>query len=151
MAQYPNYLNQPFQQSNNYMPYYQPMPIDRMTQLQQFQQSLQSQNQFGLPGKVVESIDIVKTMDIPMDGNLYYFPKADGTEIYAKQWMANGQTRILTFKPILEDGVGNSTQTEEKTNLGTIDEFAEVLENKLNEFYKKITDSKKKKEVVADE
>ena len=65
--------------------------------------------------------------------------------------MANGQTRILAFKPILEDGVGNSTQTEEKTNLGTIDEFAEVLENKLNEFYKKITDSKKKKEVVADE
>ena len=151
MAQYPNYLNQPFQQPNSYMPYYQPMPIDRMTQLQQFQQNLQQQNQFGLPGKMVENIDIVKTMDIPMDGNLYYFPKADGTEIYAKQWMANGQTRILTFKPFTEDGVGNSTQMEEKSKIGGIDEFTEVLENKLNEFYKKITDQKKKKEVVADE
>ena len=42
---------------------------------------------------------LVKVTDIPMDGNMYYFPKADGTEIYSKQFMPNGQTRILTFKP----------------------------------------------------
>ena len=37
MAQYPNYLNQPFQQPNNYYPYYQPIQVDRMSQLQQLQ------------------------------------------------------------------------------------------------------------------
>ena len=112
-------------------------------------------NQFNTIGKIVESIDIVKATDIPMDGNMYYFPKADGTEIYAKQWLPNGQTRILTFKPILDSGVNNLSNNTEKLNLGGIDEFTEVLENKLDEFYKKIsatkTNSSKKKEVIADE
>jgi hypothetical protein len=127
------------------------MQVDRMSQLQQLQNMQQPQMQMQTIGKVVESIDIVKATDIPMDGNMYYFPKADGTEIYAKQWMPNGQTRILTFKPILDNGAGNSTQNAEKSNLGNIDEFTEVLENKLNEFYKRITDTKKKKEVISDE
>lgn len=163
MAQYPNYLNTSFQQPTNYPQYgYQPMQMDRMAQLQQFQQSLQQpqmqmqpQGNFAPLGKIVESIDIVKATDIPMDGNMYYFPKADGSEIYAKQWLSNGQTRISTFKPILDNGVDNSSQNLEKTNLGSIEEFTEVLETKLEEFYKKIsgakTNSSKKKEVSADE
>lgn len=163
MAQYPNYLNQPYQPQNNYSQYgYQPMQMDRMAQLQQFQQSLQqpqmqmqTQSNFVTLGKMVDSIDIVKATDIPMDGNMYYFPKADGTEIYAKQWLQNGQTRILTFKPILNNEADNSSQSDLKVNLGAIEEFTEVLENKLDEFYKRITSTKtqngKKKEVSADE
>lgn len=163
MAQYPNYLNQPFQSQNNYPQYgYQPMQMDRIAQLQQFQQSLQqpqmqmqTQGNFAPLGKIVESIDIVKATDIPMDGNLYYFPKADGTEIYAKQWLSNGQTRILTFKPLLDNEANTLSQNTEKLNLTTIDEFTEVLENKLEEFYKKITSAKttnsKRKEVNVDE
>lgn len=161
MAQYPSYLNQPFQSQNNYPQYgYPQMQMDRMAQLQAFQQNLQptqmsAPNNFATIGKFVDSIDIVKATDIPMDGNMYYFPKADGSEIYAKQWMSNGQTRILTFKPIFDNGASNSTSNEEKTNLTTINEFTEVLESKLDEFYKKITASKtgsaKKKEVIADE
>lgn len=161
MAQYPNYSNQPFQQPISYPQYgYQPMQMERLSQLQQFQQSLQPtqvpmQNQFNTIGKIVESIDIVKTTDIPMDGNMYYFPKADGTEIYAKQWMQNGQTRILTFKPICDGETNNSSQSNLKSNLGSIEEFAEVLDNKLEELYKKIVTNKtttnRKKEVSADE
>lgn len=157
MAQYPNYLSQPFQPQNSYPQYgYPQTPMDRMSQLQAFQQSLQptqmsAPNNFATIGKIVDSIDIVKATDIPMDGNMYYFPKADGTEIYAKQWLTNGQTRILTFKPILNKEADNSSQSDLKVNLGGIDEFTEVLENKLNEFYKRITDTKKKKEVISDE
>lgn len=161
MAQYPNYLNQPFQPQNNYSQYgYQPMQMDRMSQLQAFQQSLQptqmsAPNNFATIGKIVDSIDIVKATDIPMDGNLYYFPKADGKEIYAKQWLANGQTRILTFKPISNNEADNSSQSDLKSNLGGIEEFTEVLESKLDEFYKRITSTKtqngKKKEVSTDE
>lgn len=161
MAQYPNYLNQPFQQQFNYPQYgYQPMQPDRLSQLQQFQQSLQPQqippsNQLATMGKIVDSVDVVKATDVPMDGNMYYFPKADGTEIYAKQWLSNGQTRILTFKPILNDEEDNSSKIDSKVNLGGIEEFTEVLESKLDEFYKRITSTKtqngKKKEVSADE
>jgi hypothetical protein len=106
-------------------------------------------------GKIVESIDIVKTTDIPMDGNVYYFPKADGTEIYAKQWMANGQTRISRFKPISNNGLDENMPNTEKTNLGGIDKFTELLDDKFEELYKRISDIKpvnsKKKEVSADE
>ena len=79
-AQYPQYF-QPQPQTNPYM--------QRMENLQQFQQALNPapQNQYMSIGKVVESMDIVKVTDIPMDGNTYYFPKADGTEIYSKQFM----------------------------------------------------------------
>ena len=163
MAQYPNYLNPQYQQPNNYQQYaYQPMQMDRMAQLQQFQQNLhqpqmqmQPQSNFVTLGKIVDSIDIVKATDIPMDGNMYYFPKADGTEIYAKHWLSNGQTEILTFKPFFEEQTANSTTDTEKLNLGGINEFTEVLETMLDEFYKKITNTKpttsRKKEVSADE
>lgn len=70
--------------------------------------------QMNVMGKIVDSIDVVKATDVPMDGNLYYFPKADGTEIFGKQWLANGQTRILTFKPVLEKGPNNSLPNTEK-------------------------------------
>lgn len=106
---------QPYPNPNYYAQYTQPQPqfnpyMQRMENLQQFQQALQPQNNNLTPGlnmlaslgKVVESMDIVKVTDIPMDGNVYYFPKADGEEIYTKQFMPNGQTRILTFKPFLD-------------------------------------------------
>ena len=90
---YGNYM-QPQQQYNPYM--------QRMENLQQFQQAIQQPlqnnpnlspglNMLASLGKVVESMDMVKVADIPMDGNMYYFPKADGTEIYSKQFMTNGR------------------------------------------------------------
>ena len=77
--------------------------MDRMNYLQSVQQNLQQPNQMMALGKVVESIDIVKATDIPMDGNMYYFPKADGKEIYSKQWLQNGTTSIIIFKPMEGD------------------------------------------------
>ena len=116
---------------------------------------MQPQSNFVALGKMVDSIDIVKATDIPMDGNMYYFPKADGTEIYGKQWLQNGQTRILTFKPFFDGEADNSSQNDLKTNLGGIEAFTEVLDNKLEELYKKIVTTKtttnRKKEVSADE
>jgi hypothetical protein len=104
-----------------------------MENLQQFQQAIQQPmvptsmsgaNQFTPLGKIVESMDIVKVTDIPMDGNMYYFPKADGTEIYAKQFGIDGKARILTFKPFLDDEPNNSLTNEEKLKF---DDFNNVL------------------------
>lgn len=124
MNQNPNYYAQYTQPQ---VPYVSPY-AQRMEQLQQFQQNLQNtqmQSQFATLGKMVENIDMVKTTDIPVDGNMYYFPKADGTEIYGKQWMPNGQTRILTFKPVLEDNPNNTQSDDIKTQFGA---FGEVLD-----------------------
>ena len=122
MQQFQSYYQAPMfnQQQNPYM--------QRMDYLQQFQQAIQqpvpSNNQFVPMGKIVESVDMVKATDIPMDGNMYYFPKADGTEIYAKQFGIDGKTRILTFKPFLDDEPNNSLTNEEKLKF---DDFNNVL------------------------
>lgn len=117
--------------------YGQMMPnpyMDRMAQLQQYQQNLQQpivpaqtpvSNQMSALGKMVDSIDVVKATDIPMDGNAYYFPKADGTEVYCKQWLQNGTTRILTFKPVFEDNPNNLSSDTEKLK---IEDFNTILE-----------------------
>ena len=151
---YGNYM-QPQQQYNPYM--------QRMENLQQFQQAIQQPvvptqmsgaSQFQPLGKMVESMDMVKVADIPMDGNMYYFPKADGTEIYSKQFMPNGQTRILTFKPVLEDNPNTLSQNEEKLNLEVLGQVLEGIQNDiktLTDKIDKIKPTRAKKEVVEDE
>lgn len=154
----PNYYAQYQQQFNPYM--------QRMENLQQFQHAI-NQPQVSTPmqmpsqqlnplGKIVESIDIVKVTDIPMDGNMYYFPKADGTEIYSKQFMPNGQTRILTFKPLLESEPNNLSLEEEKAKfepindvLRDIQEDIKALTDKVDKMSKSTT-SRNKKEVPDD-
>ena len=147
-------MHQNFSQMNNpYMPMQNPY-MDRMAQLQQYQQSLQQpivptqtpvSNQMSALGKMVDSIDVVKATDIPMDGNAYYFPKADGTEVYCKQWLQNGTTRILTFKPVLEDNPNNVSSDTEKLKIGLSEEFTEVFMKRFDELEKRIDDLMPKK------
>ena len=40
---------------------------------------------------------MVRATDIPIDGNSYYFPKADGSEVYSTRWLQNGSTEINTY------------------------------------------------------
>ena len=145
--QNPNYMMYQPQQFNPYM--------QRMENLQQFQQALQPTNQFPAIGKVVESMDIVKVTDIPMDGNTYYFPKADGTEIYSKQFMPNGQTRILTFKPLLDSEPNNLPLEEEKLKFDTFNAILEGIQEDIKTLNDKVDKLSKpnraKKEVSEDE
>ena len=151
---------QPFQtfypqMNNNYQIPMQNPYMDRMTQLQQYQQSLQqpavptqmsgTSQPMNVIGKIVDSIDVVKATDVPMDGNIYYFPKADGTEIFGKQWMPSGQTRILTFKPVLEDNPNNLSSDTEKLKIGLSEEFTEVFMKRFDELEKRIDDLMPKK------
>lgn len=150
-------MYQNFSQMNNpYMPMQNPY-MDRMAQLQQYQQSLQQPmlptqmsgtNQMSALGKMVDSIDVVKATDIPMDGNAYYFPKADGTEVYCKQWLQNGTTRILTFKPVLEDNPNNLSPDTEKLKISLSDEVTDVFMKRFDELEKRIDDLMPKKTVA---
>lgn len=158
---------QQFQNPNYFMSYQQPQYnpyMQRLENLQQFQQSMQQPmvptqmsgaNQISPFIKIVESIDMVKATDIPMDGNMYYFPKADGTEIYGKAWMTNGQTRILTFKPSLDDNPNISSQNEEKLNLEALGQVLEGIQSDIKTLTEKLDKISKptrvKKEVTEDE
>lgn len=150
-------INQYYQQ-----PYMQNPYMQRMENLQQFQQAIQpqiTQQQFTPLGKIVDSVDIVKATDIPMDGNMYYFPKADGSMVFGKQWLANGQTRILTFKAILDGEGNNLSSEEEKLKFALSDEFTDTFKGMFDTVIERIDKlekslkptSKAKKEVSADE
>lgn len=146
MSPYQNFYPQ---MNNNYqMPMQNPY-MERMAQLQQYQQSLQQpivptqttvSNQMSALGKMVDSIDVVKATDIPMDGNTYYFPKADGTEVYCKQWLQNGTTRILTFKPVSEDNPNNVSSDTEKLKISLSDEVTEAFMKRFDELEKRFDD-----------
>ena len=137
------------QMNNNYQTPTQNPYMERMAQLQQYQQSLQQpivptqtpvSNQMSALGKMVDSIDVVKATDIPMDGNAYYFPKADGTEVYCKQWLQNGTTRILTFKPVLDDNTNNSSSDTEKLKISLSDDVTNVFMKRFDELEKRFDD-----------
>lgn len=157
--QTPNYYGQPYIQQQ-YNPY-----LQRMENLQQFQQAIQQPmvptsmsgaNQFTPLGKIVESMDIVKVTDIPMDGNMYYFPKADGTEIYAKQFGIDGKTRILIFKPLLDSEPNTLSNEEEKAKFEPINNVLRGIQDDIKALTEKVdkiskpTVSKSKKEVADD-
>ena len=152
MSMYQNFS----QMNNQYMPMQNPY-MDRMNFLQNYQHGLQQPamltpnsnismtNQMSTIGKVVDSIDIVKATDIPMDGNSYYFPKADGTEVYCKQWLQNGTTRILTFKPVSEDNPSNLSSDTEKLKISLSDKVTDVFMKRFDELEKRIDDLMPKK------
>lgn len=146
MQTYPTFY--PQMNNNCQMPMQNPY-MERMAQLQQYHQSLQQPivptqmsgtNQMSALGKMVDSIDVVKATDIPMDGNTYYFPKADGTEVYCKQWLQNGTTRILTFKPVLEDNLNNLSSDTEKLKISLSDDVTEVFMKRFDDIEKRFDD-----------
>ena len=156
--QFANQNYYPQMQQQNYNPY-----IDRMNYLQQYQQNLQQPmlpsqmsgtSQFTPLVKIVESVDIVKATDIPMEGNMYYFPTADGSSIYTKRWLPNGQTQVLAFKPTLDSEPNILPNDEVKMQLGAFSDVLTVIQNdikllndKIDKFSKPI---RAKKESVED-
>ena len=63
----------------------------------------QTTPQVGLQGKSVESLDVVKAMDIPLDGTVSYFPLTDGSAIVSKQLQMDGTSKMVVYKPVEEE------------------------------------------------
>lgn len=59
--------------------------------------------QTGIAGKIVQSVEQVVANDVPMDGSIAVFPKQDLSEIYAKQWGADGTIKTVVFRPATVD------------------------------------------------
>ena len=149
MNSYPQFNNQMYQPSYPQMQQYQNPYMDRMMQMQN--QQMPQTNQNPIIGKIVESVDMVKATDIPMDGSMYYFPTADGSLVFGKQWLPNGQTRILTFKPVSEEEPNNLSVAQEKFNISAFSEVLECIQNEIRLINEKIDKIPKPTKVKREE
>lgn len=95
----------------NYNPYYPQQLQPQAQRLQQLEQQYpqyaqpqytqpQYKQPLGLQGKSVDSLEVVKAMDIPLDGSISYFPIADGTAIVTKQLQQDGTSKTIIYKPV---------------------------------------------------
>lgn len=103
------YFNNPYQGYNPYMQQRQETyqnTIPQYTPIQTAQQFQQKQN--GLQGKMVDSLDVVKATDIPLDGTISYFPIADGTAIVSKQLQMDGTSKTIIYKPVEDEQIENN-------------------------------------------
>ena len=92
-----------------YNPYYPQQRFQNVEQTTQqpmmatYQPPVQLTKPSGLLGKVVDSIDVVKSLEIPLDGSTSYFPLANGEAIISKQLQTDGTSKIVVYKPTQED------------------------------------------------
>ena len=107
---YGNYIGQ--------RPIQQPMPQPEQ-QSQQFINPLN--NGFKLNGKQVDSIDVVKTIEYPLDGSTSYFPITDGSAIVSKQMQMDGKSKIVVYKPVIEENKETNYITHEDMQKALVD------------------------------
>ena len=152
---------------NNYNPYYYYNPQmkqydsqqygqfnnQQQTQQTQVQQQIYRQPTIGLQGKSVDSIDVVKAMDIPLDGSISYFPLTDGTAILTKQLQSDGTSKTIIYKPVENTNKSNNYVTtdilkEELKNVNSKDikEIKEEIKTIKREIRDITDDLKEKKE-----
>lgn len=120
MFNYNNYMQNQVPKYNMYQPYF-----SQNAQMQQpipnFQQP-QVQQQIGLQGKLVDSIDMVKSAEFSYDGSISYFPLTDGSAIVTKQLQADGTSKTTIYKPV-------ENTEEKKATYITDEQLKEELKN----------------------
>ena len=85
--------------SYNQNPYFNPY----FNQQPQQPQPMVSMRFNNLQGKSIDNLEVVKAMDIPLDGSISYFPLVDGSAIVTKQLQQDGTSKITIYKPIEAD------------------------------------------------
>ena len=130
--QYNPYMNRFYGQQQVNLP----QPMDLSQQSQNVPQM--GLNRAFLNGKQVESIDIVKNLEIPLDGSISYFPLVNGTAIATKQLMQDGTSKITIYEP--------KTQ-KENMKFATIEDIDKRLEkldfNEIDDLKDDLEDLKK--------
>ena len=138
--QYNPYINRFYGQQQANMP--QPMEIPQQTQ----NVPQMGLNRAFLNGKQVESIDIVKNLEIPLDGSISYFPLVNGTAIATKQLMQDGTSKITIYEPKTQkDDTKFATIEDIDKRLEKLD-FSEIddLKDDLEDLKKELKDIKNK-------
>lgn len=127
--QYNPYMNRFYgqQQANIPQPVEIPMQTQNTPQI--------GLNRAFLNGKQVESIDIVKNLEIPLDGSISYFPLVNGTAIATKQLMQDGTSKITIYEPKTQKNdikfatIEDIDKRLEKLDFNEIDDLKDDLED----------------------
>lgn len=130
---------QPMQ--NQYIQPITPTPMPTATYMPPTSMSVPS-----LLGKVVDSIDVVKATDIPLDGSTSYFPLVDESAIITKKLHTDGTSRTVVYKPVIEESKDEKEDIK-FDNFVLIEDFKDLkneLENLKYEL-KKIKEEKTQK------
>ena len=131
--QYNPYINRFYGQQQANMPQPMEMPIQQQNTPQM---ALNRQN--ILYGKQVDSLEVVKAIDIPLDGSISYFPLANGSAIVTKQLQQDGSSKITIYEP--------KTQKDD-TKFATIEDIDKRLEkldfSEIDDLKDDLEDSKK--------
>lgn len=125
---------------------FQPMDVVNPQFVQPITQIPQPNNTNYLLGKSVDSIDVVKAMDIPLDGSTSYFPLTDGSAIVTKKLQNDGTSKTTVYKPISDENVENKqyvTMDEVKKLIEDIDlSDLEDLRDEIKNIRKQLKDRK---------
>ena len=145
--QYNPYINRFYGQQQANIP--QPMELPQQTQ----NVPQMGLNRALLNGKQVESIDIVKNLEIPLDGSISYFPLVNGTAIATKQLMQDGTSKITIYEPKTQkDDTKFATIEDIDKRIEKID-FSEIddLKDDLEDLKKELKDIKNKLKTKKEE
>ena len=144
--QYNPYMNRFYGQQQANLP--QPMDLSQQTQ----NVPQMGLNRAFLNGKQVESIDIVKNLEIPLDGSISYFPLVNGTAIATKQLMQDGTSKITIYEPKTQKNdikfatIEDIDKRLEKLDFNEIDDLKDDLEDLKKELKEIKSKLKPKKE-----
>ena len=96
---YNPYLNNAF--NPNFRPLEQQYPQNNIN-IPPMQQQPLNVVKSGLQGKLIDNVDTVKVLEIPLDGSTSYFPLTDNSAIVTKALQSDGTSKITIYKPIDE-------------------------------------------------
>ena len=114
----PNYMqNMP----RNYQPIYQP----------NYNQMYTPTYQQGIQGRIVDNADVVRATEISLDGSVNYFPLADGSAILTKQLQMDGTSKIVMYKPVVNEMPKQLSNEDLNTEITNLKEELEDLKNKF--------------------
>lgn len=132
-----------------YNPYYQPPRVEPSVQPQYMQNMTpKPYSPLGLNGKSVDSIEVVRATDIPLDGSVCYFPLTDGSAIITKQLMMDGTSKTVIYRPVENENEPAKqfiTVEQLKEGLNSID-LSEIdeLKEEFREFRKEFKELKQR-------
>ena len=144
---YNPYLNQYYGSQPMNRPQTMEMPIQQQNVPQV---ALNRQN--ILYGKQVDSLEVVKAIDIPLDGSISYFPLANGSAIVTKQLQQDGTSKITIYEPKTQKEdmkfatIEDIDKRLEKLGFSEIDDLKEDLSDLKREFKEIKSKLKTKKE-----
>lgn len=131
--------------NNNYMPYrwQQPNPMQQQQMIQQ-QFPQMPQQQLGLKGRLVSSLDEVRAMPVDMDGSETYFPHPASNSIFTKSIDMNGNQVIRRY--VLEQDSNDIQNTTEvmQSNIEDMEKRLKTLEDILDTMTSATGGNKKK-------